>query len=272
MRLYSETFGHQLDNTQPVIVFLHGLLGSGRDWRNITSVLAHRYTCITLDLPGHGLSASVNMPQASSEIGFEQSYHAILDTLAYRGIKQFILVGYSLGARLAMYLASQLTNHKPDDSAFSKPELKGLFLEGGHFGLPVTEREARFANDKAWAERFSSEPLPVVLNDWYQQAVFSSLDHDQRQSLVLKRSDNLGAGVANMLLATSLSKQPLLLTSLQTLTLPVRYVCGEHDTKFRQIAAQSELSVEVIPDAGHNIHVEQPQAFISALSAFIQKC
>ncbi|PSV58530.1 2-succinyl-6-hydroxy-2,4-cyclohexadiene-1-carboxylate synthase [Photobacterium sp. GB-3] len=268
MRLYSEVFGKRPQAGQPVIVFLHGLLGSGRDWRLITSALMHHYCCVTIDLPGHGFSASVSMPLDDSDIGFKQSYQAILKTLEHRGIQRFVLVGYSLGARLAMYLATQLSN---EDTTKRGPRLQGIFLEGGHFGLPLSDRAARLDNDKTWAARFSQQSLISVLNDWYQQTVFSSLNHDQRQSLVAKRSDNLGQGVANMLLATSLSKQPLLLTPLQNLKLPVRYVCGEYDAKFRQIAMQSELSVEVIPDAGHNIHVEQPHAFTSALSAFIQK-
>ncbi|MBN8110601.1 2-succinyl-6-hydroxy-2,4-cyclohexadiene-1-carboxylate synthase, partial [Vibrio vulnificus] len=76
--------------------------------------------------------------------------------------------------------------------------------EGGHFGL-ITEEEkhARWQHDQHWATRFAHQPIAQVLTDWYQQAVFSSLNHEQRQTLVTLRSDNLGPAVAKMLLATS---------------------------------------------------------------------
>lgn len=269
MLLYSEIFGQKPEPQQPVIVFLHGLLGSGRDWRVITAALQAHYQCMTIDLPGHGFSHDISLPIDDSAIGFELTSRAIINTLLHRGVSHCILVGYSLGARLAMYLATLLANQRLPMS--QKIHFQGVFLEGGHFGLPDIERPARWVNDQQWAVRFASQPLSSVLEDWYQQTVFSSLNHDQRQSLVIKRSDNLGAGIANMLLATSLAKQPLLLMPLQQATLSVRYVCGEYDAKFRQIAMQSELSISVIPDAGHNIHIEQPQAFISALLRFAQQ-
>ncbi|WP_328585797.1 hypothetical protein [Photobacterium aquimaris] len=39
MLLYSETFGVKTQASQPTLVFLHGLLGNGRDWRYVISSL-----------------------------------------------------------------------------------------------------------------------------------------------------------------------------------------------------------------------------------------
>ncbi|MCV5656212.1 2-succinyl-6-hydroxy-2,4-cyclohexadiene-1-carboxylate synthase, partial [Escherichia coli] len=84
-----------------------------------------------------------------------------------------------------------------------------------------SEKQVRLENDARWAMRFKTEPLERVLSDWYQQAVFSSLNHEQRQTFIAKRSDNLGSAVANMLMATSLAKQAYLLPSLQKQNIPV---------------------------------------------------
>ncbi len=106
----------------------------------------------------------------------------------------------------------------------------GSIVEGGNFGLQSeSDRQARFDNDSCWAKRFKTEPLACVLNDWYQQLVFSSLNHEQRQTLVAKRSANLGSAVADMLIATSLAKQSYLLPALQQQAVPLYYLCGEKD-------------------------------------------
>lgn len=269
MLLYSETFGVKANPSQPTLVFLHGLLGDGRDWRYVISQLAAIQQCITIDLPGHGLSAFVNaeMTAEAFDGGFDTIHQALIATLKQRGVDDYVLIGYSMGARLAMYHACALATHST--SSADSPRLIKLLLEGGHFGLPVAERELRYQYDQRWAARFAQHPLVDVLQDWYQQPVFSSLTAEQRQALVVKRSDNLGSGIAQMMLATSLAKQPQLLPQLQQLCLPIHYLCGERDTKFCQLASACGLNVTVIDNAGHNIHIEQPVAFTTALLTFI---
>ncbi|MEC6831901.1 2-succinyl-6-hydroxy-2,4-cyclohexadiene-1-carboxylate synthase [Photobacterium toruni] len=268
MLLYSETFGVKANTKQPTLVFLHGLLGSGHDWRYVISQLAATQQCITIDLPGHGLSAFVDteMTTVAREGGFDAIHHALIATLAHRGVNDYVLIGYSMGARLAMYHACALAAN-PVSSHL--PRLVKVLLEGGHFGLPAVEREPRYQHDQHWAARFAQQPLIGVLQDWYQQPVFASLTSAQRQALVAKRSDNLGSGIAKMMLATSLAKQPQLLPQLQQLSVPIHYLCGGRDTKFHHLASACGLAVTVIDDAGHNIHIEQPVAFTTALLTFI---
>ncbi|MCG7586905.1 2-succinyl-6-hydroxy-2,4-cyclohexadiene-1-carboxylate synthase [Photobacterium sp. OFAV2-7] len=260
MPLYSETYGCRSGNgtERPVLVFLHGLLGSGQDWRQVVNTLSASYDCLTIDLPGHGHSQLL-MPS-----DFEQVNRQILQTLSHRNVRSYVLIGYSMGARLAMYHACFLDNQ-------NRGKLVGMVLEGGHFGLPRAECATRLANDQKWAQRFASEPISQVLADWYQQSVFSSLNHDQRQSLIVKRSDNLGAGIARMLQATSLAKQPELQLRVEQLSFPVHYICGENDNKFRSLAENSGLDLTVIPSAGHNVHVELPHEFSMAVTHFLDR-
>ncbi|KMV30270.1 2-succinyl-6-hydroxy-2,4-cyclohexadiene-1-carboxylate synthase [Photobacterium swingsii] len=276
MLLYSESYyPSDLDllQSKPTLVFLHGLLGSGQDWRLVIDYLSPYYTCLAIDLPGHGQSQCVTVTD------FEQANAAITDTLLHRGVTDYVLVGYSLGARLAMYHgvsawigAQNVATNSAETAVNNQPKLKGLVIEGGHFGLPQTERATRFANDEKWAHRFAHEPMHQVLTDWYQQAVFSSLDHDQRQGLITKRSDNLGSAVAAMMMATSLSKQPELLPELQKLTVPHCYIYGEHDEKFKGLAQASAIDNIAVVGAGHNAHIEQPQAFSVCVEEFVKRC
>ncbi len=115
----------------------------------------------------------------------------------------------------------------------------------------------------------------MVLADWYQQTVFSSLNHEQRQLLIAKRSVNLGSALSDMLLATSLAKQPDLLPSVKALSFSKHrkplYICGEFDNKFTQLAVGSGLDYEPIASAGHNVHKEQPVAFASRLRTYLEQ-
>ena len=150
--------------------------------------------------------------------------------------------------------------------------LRGLCVEGGNFGLiSKEEKHIRWQNDTMWAERFEQQPIADVLDNWYQQKVFSSLNPEQRQVLVAKRSDNLGLSIGMMLRSTSLAKQPYLLNEQHRCTIPMLYICGEADQKFQHLAEQSQLTYQIIAQAGHNAHVEQPERFTHVLNTFLQQ-
>jgi 2-succinyl-6-hydroxy-2,4-cyclohexadiene-1-carboxylate synthase len=246
--------------SRPTLVFLHGFLGDGREWQTVIEQLSE-YSCLTIDMCRHGRSAYRECQ------GFEDACSMILDTIVQRvgADTPVILVGYSLGARIAMYgLIKQL---------WQGINLIGLVSEGGNLGIRDEKfRAQRLESDLGWARRFSLEPIEQVLNDWYRQPIFSGLKHAQRQELVAFRSDNLGVCVAEMLIATSLGKQPYLLDELKQQPLPIHYICGEKDSKFSQLAQESGLPYTQIAQAGHNVHKEQPEAFADCLREFIATC
>ncbi|OAJ93840.1 2-succinyl-6-hydroxy-2,4-cyclohexadiene-1-carboxylate synthase [Vibrio bivalvicida] len=246
--LYSHS-SLNLNHAGPVIVFLHGLLGSGSDWQ-ATQVYLSNFPTISLDLPGHGLSA------LESCCNFRHCCDQISDTLLtyVTPHKPIVLVGYSMGGRIVMTGVA--------NGYFSSLNIQSIIVEGGNFGLKSeAEKQQRWQSDNQWANRFRNESIEQVLSDWYQQPVFSSLNHEQRQKLIDKRSANLGSSVANMLEATSLAKQDYLLDALKQSGVETHYICGDRDNKFSQLAKQSCLSFSQVAGAGHNVHVEQPQAF-----------
>lgn len=244
----------------PLLVFLHGFLGSSDDWRETLSYLSE-FDRLCLDLPGHGESVGIHTESFSTCCA--QITKSVLARLQSEQIsleRPIVVVGYSLGARLAM-----MGTVKRD---FAPLNIQALLLEGGNFGLQdEAQRHERWLSDAQWARRFNEEPIEQVLSDWYRQRVFSSLKDAQRQTLIAKRSDNLGPAVAKMLLATSLAKQPDCLDALRQLTLPITYVCGEQDEKFKQLAQRSRLHLCCVENAGHNVHVEQPQRFAEQVRA-----
>ncbi|WP_195918390.1 2-succinyl-6-hydroxy-2,4-cyclohexadiene-1-carboxylate synthase [Erwinia sorbitola] len=249
MMLHAHWQGHH-HSTRPVLVWLHGFLGSAADWEPVQRHFGH-WPLLSIDLPGHGGS------RAQTVSGFDDLSLRLNATLNYHQVDRYWLIGYSLGGRLALYHACR---HAGDG-------LVGLLVEAGHFGLSsASERASRQAHDRGWVQRFRQQPLEEALNEWYQQPVFAELTAIQRQRLIARRLNNRGEDLAAMLEATSLSTQPDLLPELREKTFPFRYLCGEWDQKFLQLARQAALPPAVIPAAGHNSHLANPQAFAHQLA------
>ncbi|MBE5201579.1 2-succinyl-6-hydroxy-2,4-cyclohexadiene-1-carboxylate synthase [Pectobacterium sp. FL60-S17] len=238
---------------QPWLVCLHGLLGSGEDWLPVLP-FCRDWPVLLVDLPGHGASRTI------STTGFADVSRQLSKTLLDQGIENYWLLGYSLGGRIAMYHAC---NGQHDG-------MLGLMVEGGHLGLATPElRTERIHHDARWAQRFRQEPLPAVLQDWYQQAVFADLDSAQREQLIARRSANHGASVAAMLEATSLGRQPFLAKRLRHLSIPFVYLCGASDVKFQTLAAQYGLPLLSVVQAGHNAHQANPTAYAERVRSFL---
>lgn len=238
---------------RPWLVFLHGFSGDQREWQPVGEHLAV-FSRLYLDLPGHGESADIGVTS------FTQLDELLRNTLNSYNILNYWLVGYSLGGRVAMHFAC------------TQPVgLQGLIVEGGHPGLTdETQRQTRLLCDGQWAQRFRAQPLTDVFSDWYQQAVFASLNTEQRQELVALRSQNNGAMLASMLEATSLAVQPDLRAALRNAPFPFHYLCGEFDSKFRALAAEVSANCHVIDDAGHNAHRERPDGVTHCLAQILR--
>jgi len=84
------------------LVFVHGYLGGGRQWRDQRAAFADRRRVICPDLPGFG----DNCGQAAPErIGGFADY--VLDQLSEQGIERFELLGHSMGGMIVQEMAAR---------------------------------------------------------------------------------------------------------------------------------------------------------------------
>jgi 2-succinyl-6-hydroxy-2,4-cyclohexadiene-1-carboxylate synthase len=179
------------------------------------------------------------------------------------------LLGYSMGGRLSLYLAL----HRPR-------RWISLILESASPGLATAaERARRAQKDEALAAFIEREGLPAFVDRWQALPLFASqkrLPQDVRQAHREGRLRNRSRGLANSLRGMGTGVQPSLWPRLGELALPVLLVAGELDDKFVAIAQEmaaelSRVRLEIVPDAGHTVHLERPDYYEHLLRRWLSE-
>lgn len=249
-------------NARPVVLFLHGFMGSKSEWPGVTQTLESGFRCVAVDLPGHG--ASTGLPDEMYTM--QGTAGAVLGTLDGLEIPRATLVGYSMGGRLALYLALR----HPDRCA-------GLFLESSSPGLKsAAERAARRAADEKRASRLEHGDFEEFLNDWYRQPLFAPMARNEallRRTIEARRKND-PSELAKSLRGMGTGSQPSLWEELPGLAVPTLAVAGELDGKFVGILRRMEcfsrrIQSVVIPGVGHNISLETPSGHLALLRDFL---
>ena len=239
------------------VLFLHGFMGSSDDWQEVTASIGDRAFALSVDLPGHG--GSLGLPSEAYTIG--GAARAVVGVLDEVGVEQAAIAGYSMGGRLALYLALR------------RPErVAGLFLESASPGLrSEEERNLRRAADEEKALRLESEDFEAFLRDWYRQPIFASLARDEELlwRTIGARLRNDPLELARSLRGMGTGAQPSLWEELAGLRVPTLAVAGELDEKLvgisRRMAEAPLVRTATVPGAGHSVHAEAPEGYVRLL-------
>jgi 2-succinyl-6-hydroxy-2,4-cyclohexadiene-1-carboxylate synthase len=237
---------HAIGNGSPA-TFLHGFTQTSRSWSHLVEKLP--FTSTLIDLPGHGDS-----PDGRRSL--MQTAEEIADAMPAG-----CLIGYSMGARMALHTALQYP-HK----------VSALVLVSGTAGIRDNdERTARRLSDIELATHIQELGVPAFIDEWLSQPLFAGLN-----SVTNQRADRLrnhAVGLADSLRFAGTGTQEPLWDQLHMLTMPVLLMCGTKDTKFHTIATEMGASIPsstcvAIEGVGHTVHLEQPERFVDELLRF----
>ena len=250
------------DPYRPTVLFLHGFMGSSADWAVEISALDKRFYCVAPDLPGHG--TSLGLPPEAYTV--EGAARGVLDLLDRLGAGRPTIVGYSMGGRLALYLALR------------HPErCSTLFLESASPGIDdAVERQARRKADEERARRLESGDLASFLKKWYRQPLFASLARREgllRETIEARMHNDRGE-LARSLRGLGTGNQPSLWDELGALQVPALAVAGDLDERHvgistRMASLSPRIRAAVVPGAGHNVHLESPEEYLALLKRFL---
>lgn len=163
-----------------------------------------------------------------------------------------------------------------------------LVLESAGLG-PADDaaREALRERNFAWAARVRDEGVSAFMDWWAGLPLFESqrnLDDDQRERLRAGRLANDAESLALSFERAGAHAMPSQGESIRALCelaakgIPVSYLAGELDAKYCKVAStlqaeyQGAVSCRVVPAAGHNIHLEQSEAFNAILGEVVESC
>jgi 2-succinyl-6-hydroxy-2,4-cyclohexadiene-1-carboxylate synthase len=229
-------------------------------WREVMAQLQSRHRVIAIDLPGHGKTDAPNdvshftMPVVAQHIS--AFIAGVIGTPAH-------VLGYSMGGRLALYLAL----HHPD-------RVKQLLLESASPGLATEEeRRARIASDEALAQRIERDGIQKFVDEWERLPLFASQAQapaQARERLRALRLQNDRAGLALSLRGMGTGAQPSLWERLHEYATPALLITGALDAKFVEINRQMaqrmpNVTHHIAAHAGHAVHFEQPQTYAASV-------
>ena len=160
-------------------------------------------------------------------------------------------------------------------AALSHPdEVRALVLIGATAGIvDETERAARRAADERLAERIEEIGVEAFVDEWLANPLFAGLSAET--ALRADRLRNTAVGLAVSLRSTGTGTQEPLWGRLASITAPVLVLAGEHDAKFRELGSRLATEIpdarfDVVPAAGHTVHLEQPGATADAIASWFR--
>lgn len=260
-------------NSAP-LVLLHGFAQSAASWGDIAPALAVDRPVYALDLVGHGKSEHPANPCAYMLEAQGDALLAFARHVAAEEDARPAVLGYSMGGRVT--LAAQ----RRDAQAFSS-----VILEAAGFG-PATpaERAAATQRDAASAASLRANGVEAFMDAWEQLPLFASqndLAPDVRARLRAGRLANDAEALARTFEHAGQHVMPdrattfEALASLTSVGVPLLYLAGERDAKYRALATQAAEAgaiVRIVFGAGHNVHLEAPEAFAHEASSFLSAC
>ncbi len=249
MRLHYETWGEGTP-----FLFLHGFLGSGDNWRTIARSLGLPARYYLIDLRNHGRS-----PHAA-----EHSYPAmvedIIELIHSEGLDRVVILGHSMGGRAGMLLAM----HYPDRV---RALIVGDISPAAHapVHLPILEALSSVSLEVERREEVEAQLTRWIPEAPIRQFLLKSLARDAQGRLHWRW--NL----------------PVLIRDYPKMTAPIEgppyhgpvlflrgqlsaFLTEDHFSLIQQLFPKAHILT--IPNAGHWIHVDNPEAVKQAIREF----
>lgn len=254
----------QVGDTGERVVFLHGLFGQGRNFTQAAKALQPELRSLLLDLPNHGHSAwtdTVDYVDVADRVAAH-----LRESWAPEGRTH--VVGHSMGGKVAMVLALR----HPDlvdrlvvvDIAPGRSEGADEFVHllDSLASLDLGTLSRRADADEQLRDRIDDDTVRGFLLQNLRSVPagegggfrwMANLDLLRRDLDVIGGFPDLDATFERPVLWLAGERSP--------------YVGPEHDTRMRTLFPRTRLVT--VKGAGHWVHSERPEAFVSALRTFL---
>jgi esterase len=240
------------------VAILHGLFGSGRNWRSIAQQLAPRHRVLAFDLRNHGASPWAN------GMSYREMVEDLRASIRARGIGRAALLGHSMGGKVAM-LAALLHPTEIDRlvvvdiaPAPNPPTLLAYVRAMRAVDLRDVTRRGEVDAQLAVAVPDPAERAfllqNLIIDDgsarW--RLNLEAIEHEFSEIIGFPHvpADSVYQG-ATLFVAGARSD----------------HIRPEHEPVIRHLFPRAHITR--VEGAGHWVHAEQPQAFLRAVATFL---
>jgi esterase len=244
------------------LVFLHGILGRGRNWQAIAKKMSSQHQCLLYDQRGHGQSFK---PESGYQLkDYAQDLRDLLDSIGWESPVN--LVGHSMGGRVALAFAHAYPQKVGrlsivDIGPTSNWDSMSQILNRIEFvPTPFDGREsARAFMEGPFMEKYQSS---MLMEFFYSNLNITNHGYDWvfskqavRETLESSRFKDYWAEFKQLSMPTLLIRGEL-----------SQDLSAEDFTKV--VAHNPNIRGEVVSGAGHWVHAERPQETVALLSSF----
>lgn len=241
------------------LLVLHGLFGSRDNWHTVATRLSDARHVVTVDLPNHGDS-----PHADS-FDYDVMAQAVGDTAERLGLRQFDLLGHSMGGKAAMRYAQRYPTRVSslvvaDIAPVDYPSHSHADIIAGMRGVRLEDVSSRRDADAQMAEHIPNRAIRSFL-------LKNLVRSDGRYSWRL----NIDAIESNY---REIRGYP---ADGEPYDGPSLFIAGERSDYIggrerEAIAAEFPAAeVETISGAGHWLHAERQDEFVHLVRGFLQR-
>jgi esterase len=241
------------------IVLLHGMLGNRDNWRSQARRLSNHFRVITPDLRNHG--ESPHLPG----MRYQDMADDVLVLMDHLGIKQFDLLGHSMGGKVAMEIAlshaERIKRLIIVDIAPKSYQLWHLGIFKALLSLPVAELTSRSEADEMLAEHID-DPFE---RSFLLKNLKSNDSSGYSWECNLQEITRAYLNIANFTRSdqSSFSGDTLFINGEKS-----PYIDPIKDTAIIKNFFPAS-SIQTIPDAGHTPHIEKADEFYQTMSEFL---
>jgi pimeloyl-ACP methyl ester carboxylesterase len=235
------------------LLFIHGLTFDRSTWEVIIERLADRFTCVAVDLPGHGGSSGT--PGSMTEVAL-----GIHDLLGGLGVGRPVVVGHSMGAAVAaIYSAHHPTRGlvMVDQAPYIRP-----------FAVMLRQFEPALRGENF---RDAFEPIRKTIG-------VELLPEPQRSSILARQriDQDLVLSYWEEVLTTSPDElQARIDRDMEAVSVPVLAVFGrtiDAATRNHLLGHVSSAEIEEWDGLGHMVHLMDADRFANRLAEFANRC
>jgi pimeloyl-ACP methyl ester carboxylesterase len=237
---------YEVYGSGPPLILTHGYSSTSAMWQGQIEALSKHHRLVLWDMRGHGLSDYPDDPESYSEALTVGDIAALLDAV---GAEKAIVGGLSLGGYMS------LAFHR----AHPERVRALLIIDTGPGFKKDDAREVWNKRARDTGDRFDRDGLDML----------KSLSAE-RASVTHRDAGGLARAARGMLA----QRDARVIESLPDIKVPSLVVVGADDTPF--LAASDYMAAKipgarkvVIPNAGHAVNIDQPQAFIDAVLPFL---